>query len=48
MYRNAGAGKPWAGHRIDIVSPLNTIIGRVSIDDNLGDVAEIGSEEEHL
>lgn len=46
LYRKAGAGKPCAGHRIDIVSLLCTLIGRVSIDDNLGDVAEIGSEGE--
>lgn len=44
IYRKAGAGKPWAGHNIEKVLSLGMFMGRVSIEDNLGDVEEIGSE----
>lgn len=48
LYRKAGAGNPCAGQRIDKVSFFNTIIGRVSIEDNLGEVADIGSRREQI
>lgn len=48
LYRKIGAGKPCAGHKMDIESPLCMLMGRVSIEDSLGAVDEIGSEYNNL
>lgn len=45
LYRNAGAGKPCAGQSIENDWFPEAIIGRVSIDESLGDVDEMGSEK---
>lgn len=42
-YRKLGAGKPCAGHKMEIIPLDLTIIGRVSSDESLGEVDEIGS-----
>lgn len=44
FYRKAGAGKPCAGQSIENDWFPDAIIGRVSIEESLGDVDEIGSE----
>lgn len=43
-YRKLGAGNPCAGHRMEMIPSDFTNIGRVSSEESLGDVDEIGSE----
>lgn len=42
-YRKLGAGKPCAGHKMEIIPLDLTNIGRVSSEESFGDVDEIGS-----
>lgn len=42
-YRKFGAGKPCAGHKMEMIPLDSTNMLRVSSEDSLGEVDEIGS-----